>query len=226
MSMLTPPGMGGRYRITGDTYPRMRPPRRRVRLVAVVVASAAVLGAAGWGTSQLIDVFSGDRNPAAGSAADCRLKAAAAPAARVRALPAPGRITVNVYNATRRTGLAKDTADQLRRRGFRIGAVGNAPQKLDKKVKGTGLLLGPAAARDTSLRVLGTQLAGADLRTETGRKGADLDLVIGDAFKGLTRQADADRAVTALTAPVPSASPSATAPAAASAATKKGCAAR
>ncbi|MFF9085642.1 LytR C-terminal domain-containing protein [Streptomyces sp. NPDC014991] len=218
MSMLTPPGMGGRYRITGDTYPRMRPPRRRVRLVAVVVASAAVLGLTGWGTLQLIDVFSGGRKPAAGSAADCRLKAAAAPAARVEALPAPSRITVNVYNATQRSGLAKDTADQLRKRGFRIGAVGNAPERFDKKVKGTGLLLGPATARDTSLRVLGTQLGGADLRTEAGRKGADLDLVIGDAFKGLTRQASAARALTDLSAPAVSASPSAT--------TKKGCATR
>lgn len=27
MSMLTPPGMGGKYRITGDKYPRMRRPR-------------------------------------------------------------------------------------------------------------------------------------------------------------------------------------------------------
>ncbi|MEU0050285.1 LytR C-terminal domain-containing protein [Streptomyces sp. NPDC006184] len=220
MSMLTPPGMGGRYRITGDTYPRMRPPRRRVRLVAVVVASTAVLGLTGWGTLQLIQVFSGDGNPAAGSAADCRLKAAAAPAARVEALPAPGRIKVNVYNATRRTGLAKDTADQLRKRGFRIGAVGNAPEQYDKKVKGTGLLLGPAAARDTSLRVLGTQLGGADLRTDAGRKGADLDLVIGDAFKGLTRQASADQALTRLSAPASAA------PASPSAGTKKGCAAQ
>ncbi|AYN40544.1 LytR family transcriptional regulator [Streptomyces dangxiongensis] len=212
--------MGGRYRITGNTYPRMRPPRRHVRLVAVVVASAAVLGLTGWGTLQLIDVFSGDRKPAAGSAADCRLKAAAAPAARAVALPAPGRIKVNVYNATRRTGLAKDTADQLRRRGFRIGAVGNAPKQFDKKVKGTGLLLGPAAARDTSLRVLGTQLGGAGLSTDAGRKGTDLDLVIGDAFKGLTGQASADRALAELNAPAASAAPSS------AATTKKGCAAR
>ena len=63
MSMLTPPGMGGQYRITGDKYPRMRR-RRRGRLVVLTIACAAVLGGAGWGTLQLIDVFTGGGNPA------------------------------------------------------------------------------------------------------------------------------------------------------------------
>ncbi|MFJ4580793.1 LytR C-terminal domain-containing protein [Streptomyces echinatus] len=193
--------MGGQYRITGDKYPRMRPPRRRGRLVAAAVASVAVLGLIGWGTLQLIDVFDGGDNPTvADHAADCRTKAEPAPAAQVKVLPKPGRITVNVFNATKRTGLAKKTADELRKRGFRIGSVGNAAKDYDQKVKGTGLLLGSPAAQDSSLRVLGTQLAGAPVRAD-GRKGADLDLIIGDGFKGLTRQAAADQALTSLTAP-------------------------
>ncbi|MBK3524497.1 MULTISPECIES: LytR C-terminal domain-containing protein [Streptomyces] len=206
MSMLTPPGMGGQYRITGDKYPRMRPSRRRGRLVAAAVASAAVLGLLGWGTVQLIDVFTGGSGgtTAAGRAADCRARTAAgtgqAPAARAESLPAPGRITVNVYNATPRSGLAKKTAEELRRRGFRIGKVGNAAKEYDKKVKGPGLLLGSPAAQDTSLRVLATQLSGASPRADA-REGADVDLIIGDAFKTLTRQQTADKAVTTLTAP-------------------------
>ncbi|MEU3522823.1 LytR C-terminal domain-containing protein [Streptomyces sp. NPDC038707] len=205
MSMLTPPGMGGQYRITGDKYPRMRPARRRGRLVAAAVASVAVLGLLGWGTVQLIDVFTGGSGTpaAAGRTTDCRAEAAGtgqAPAARAESLPAPGRITVNVYNATPRSGLAKKTADELRRRGFRIGKVGNAAKAYDKKVKGTALLLGSPAAQDTSLRVLATQLTGADLRA-VAREGADLDLIIGDAFGSLARRQTADKAVTTLTAP-------------------------
>jgi hypothetical protein len=205
MSMLTPPGMGGQYRITGDKYPRMRPSRRRGRLVAAAVASAAVLGLLGWGTVQLIDVFTGGGGTptAAARTTDCRTKAAGtgrAPAALATSLPAPGRITVNVYNATPRSGLAKKTADELRRRGFRIGKVGNAAKEYDKKVKGTGLLLGSPTAQDTSLRVLATQLTGAGLRADT-RKGTDLDLIIGDAFTSLTRRQTADQALTTLTAP-------------------------
>ncbi|GGL98639.1 membrane protein [Streptomyces fumigatiscleroticus] len=207
MSMLTPPGMGGQYRITGDKYPRMRPPRRRGRLAALVVACAAVLGVLAWGTLQLIDVFTGgDKASAAATATDC--PTGASPSPRATAVPAPGTITVNVLNATPRSGLAKQTADELKKRGFRIGDVGNAPKEFDKKVKGIGILLGPASSLDTSLPVLATQLSSAERRTDRARKGDELDLVIGTGFKELTKKADADRALAALTRsePTPAAS--------------------
>ncbi len=115
---------------------------------------------------------------------------------------------MNVYNATPRSGLAKSTADELKKRGFKIGDVGNASAQWDKKVKGTGVLLGPASALDTSLPVLATQLTGAERRTEATRKGTAVDLVIGTAFKNLTAKAAADKALAALTGPVPTASAS------------------
>ncbi|MFJ1829280.1 LytR family transcriptional regulator, partial [Streptomyces sp. NPDC088178] len=60
--------MGGKYRITGDKYPRMRRPRRRGKLILAATASVVALGLAGWGTLQLIDVFTGGDRQA--SAAD------------------------------------------------------------------------------------------------------------------------------------------------------------
>lgn len=209
MSMLTPPGMGGQYRITGNKYPRMRRPRRHGRLVLLVVASAAVLGVIGWGTLQLIDVFTGGKKAsAAGGGTHCATDAAAksgpSPAGTARALPKPGQITVNVLNATARSGLAKQTADELKKRGFRIGQVGNATKEFDKKIKGSGILLGPASALNTSLPVLATQLPGAERRTDT-RKGTDVDLIIGDGFKQLAQKPAADKALAALNAPQPAA---------------------
>jgi hypothetical protein len=203
MSMLTPPGMGGQYRITGDKYPRMRPSRRRGRLAFLVVACVAVLGAVGWGTLQLIDVFTGGGNEAraAGTKAGCPAKASPSPGAR--ALPEPGRITVNVFNATTRSGLAKQTAEELKKRGFRIGDVGNAPEQYDKKVKGTGVLLGPTGSLNTSLPVLSAQLPTAERRAEAARKGGAVDLIIGDDFKALATKADADKALAKLTEPQP-----------------------
>ncbi|MET9143826.1 MULTISPECIES: LytR C-terminal domain-containing protein [unclassified Streptomyces] len=200
--------MGGKYRITGNKYPRMRRPRRHGRLVSAVAASVVVLGVAGWGTLQLIDVFTGggDKAAAAGGGTHCATGTAArtgpSPTTTARALPEPGGITVNVLNATPRGGLAKQTADELKKRGFRIGKVGNAPKEYDKKVKGAGMLLGAAPALDGSLPVLGTQLPGAESRTDT-RKGADVDLIIGDAFKQLAPQQAAEKALTALAAPRP-----------------------
>ncbi|KPI27080.1 hypothetical protein OV320_6749 [Actinobacteria bacterium OV320] len=219
MSMLTPPGMGGKYRITGDKYPRMRPHRRRGRLVVVVVACGAVLGVAGWGTLQLIDVFTGGGGTATAAGVGCSTKAtkaspaasASAAAAVVGAAPKPAQITVNVFNATTRSGLAKTTADELKKRGFKIGEVGNATKQYDKKVTGTGILLGPAASLNTSLPVLATQLTTAERRTDAARAGTALDLIIGNQFKALTSPTASVKALSALAAPQPTAS------------TKKGC---
>ncbi|MEU7060138.1 LytR C-terminal domain-containing protein [Streptomyces sp. NPDC046197] len=201
--------MGGQYRITGNRYPRMRRPRRRGRLVFLAVSSVAVLGVIGWGTLQLIDVFTGGgkKAAAAGTEGNCPTKAGTkaspVPTGAVQALPKPGQITVNVFNATSRGGLAKQTADELKKRGFHIGQVGNASKDYDKKVKGTGLLLGPASSLNTSLSVLSTQLTGAERRADA-RKGGDVDLIIGTGFKQLTGRPDADKALAALNAPQPS----------------------
>ncbi|TLS40483.1 LytR family transcriptional regulator [Streptomyces montanus] len=213
--MLTPPGMGGKYKITGGKYPRMRRNRGRRRLALAVVASVAVLGLLGWGTLQLIDVFTGGAEAgAADSAAGC--KASPSPSASatqpVKALTRPGQITVNVLNATPRSGLAKATADELKKRGFKIGEVGNATKEYDKKVKGPGLLLGAKTAAETALPVLATQLAGAELKTDARTKPAEVDLVLGTGFKKLAKKEDADKALTTLAKPAPAPSP-----------TKKGC---
>lgn len=205
MSMLTPPGMGGQYRIRGDKYPRMRRPRRRGRLVLLAVASVTALGVLGWGTLQLIDVFTGGGKEAsaAGPKADCGTRATPSASASAAALPEPRRITVNVLNATPVSGLAKKTAEELKKRGFKIGNVGNATKEYDKKVKVTGILLGPSSALHTSLPVLATQLTGAERRTDAARKGTEVDLILGTAFKKLTPKADADKALAALTKPKP-----------------------
>ncbi len=206
MSMLTPPGMGGKYRITGDTYPRMRRPRHRRRLVLAGIGAVVVLGLVGWGTLQLIDVFTGGDKSA--SAADRRNCPTAKPSvAPAKALPKPTAIKVNVYNATTRTGLAKAAAEELKKRGFTIGEVGNATKEYDKKVPGTGVLLGAPAAKNTSFTVLGTQLVGTVQKTDT-RKTGEVDLILGAKFKAFSTPKEATAAMTALTKPAPAPSPS------------------
>ncbi|MFH9420102.1 LytR C-terminal domain-containing protein [Streptomyces sp. NPDC017529] len=207
MSMLTPPGMGGKkYRITGDRYPRMRRPRHRRRITLLITAVVCALALAGWGTLQLIDVFGGKGGTA--QAAQDKKKcptggteqAGALASGTGKPLPRPADITVNVFNATARSGLAKSTADELKKRGFKVGKVGNAPPAYDKKVKGTGVLLGAQPAAEGAKKVLGTQLAGAEPKADT-RKTGDVDLIIGDAFKALADPAAAQRSLAALTAP-------------------------
>ncbi|MEV4333786.1 LytR C-terminal domain-containing protein [Streptomyces sp. NPDC049597] len=206
MSMLTPPGMGGKYRITGDKYPRMRRPRNRRRIVFAVVAVAVALGLAGWGTMQLVDAFTGG----GGKKSTATAKRTCEPVPTVSAAPPPPQprqVTVNVYNATPRSGLAKAAADELKKRGFTIGKVGNATPEYDKKVPGTAVLLGGPTAHEGSFRVLGTQLVGTQLKTDA-RRTADIDLIIGTAYKALEPKKNADAALAAMAQPAPA--PSAT----------------
>ncbi|MFH8404357.1 LytR C-terminal domain-containing protein [Streptomyces sp. NPDC018019] len=209
MSMLTPPGMGGKkYRITGDRYPRMRRPRHRRRIALVITAAVCALTLAGWGTLQLIDVFGGKGGTA--QAAQDKKKCpgpggaqqagAMASSGTGKPLPKPADVTVNVLNATARGGLAKTTADELKKRGFKVGKVGNAPPAYDKKVKGAGVLLGAQTTSEGGRKVLGTQLEAAESKTDT-RKTGDVDLIIGDTFKALAEPAAAQKSLTALTAP-------------------------
>ncbi|MFD4985958.1 LytR C-terminal domain-containing protein [Streptomyces sp. NPDC058374] len=236
MSMLTPPGMGGKYRITGDKYPRMRRTGGRRKLVLAATGGVLALGLVGWGTFQLVDVFTGGSAATAAGGRNCPQPAPSASPAKADPLPAPGKIKVNVLNATERGGLAKETADALRKRGFAIGEVGNATKEYDKKVKGTALLLGPAEAVDGAFSVLSTQVGGAQQKVEApgaggkptkaakaagkkadeaadepakgSRKPNEIDLIIGDGFKKLTPEAAATGALKALNAPKPSPSPS------------------
>lgn len=204
MSMLTPPGMGGKYRITGDKYPRMRRTGGRRKLVLAATGGVLALGLVGWGTFQLVDVFTGGSTATAAGGRNCPAPATSASPAKATPLPAPGRIKVNVLNATERSGLAKQTADALKKRGFAIGEVGNATEEYDKKVKGTVLLLGAADAVDGAFPVLATQVGGAKQKVEAPVKGEpaeaegeadgaakgprkpnEVDLIIGDGFKKL-----------------------------------------
>ncbi|NSC22567.1 LytR family transcriptional regulator [Streptomyces albus subsp. chlorinus] len=222
--MLTPPGLGGKYRIKGDRYPRMRRPRRRGRRIAAATAAVLAVSVLGWGTLQLVDAFSADEPDDAAATVrtahgDCATPAASAGTARdgdaahgrLRArsgtartrpssrLPAPGSLTVNVLNATSRSGLAQDTADALEKRGFKVGEVDNAPASLDGKVRGAGVLLGAPGAESTArLKVLATQLKGADIRRDKGRHSAEVDLVLGKGFTKLTGAKKARAALAAL----------------------------
>ncbi|WP_171171914.1 LytR C-terminal domain-containing protein [Streptomyces sp. I05A-00742] len=220
MSMLTPPGMGGKYRITGRRFPHMRRPRSPRRVVLAAVAATAVLGLGGWGTMELVDVFSGGGGgspQAARKTTDCGkeghddrtdARAAAHPAPREQ-LPRPADITVNVYNATPRSGLAKTTADELKARGFRIGKVGNAPAPYDRNIEGTALLLGSPEDAEGAMRVLEEQIGEVEVKSDV-RKAEDIDLIIGAGFKELKPAPGGSRAPAAPQPPPPSppASPS------------------
>ena len=206
MSMLTPSGMGGKYRVTGNAYPRMRRPKRRGRIVLAVIASVVVLGLFGWGALQLFHVFNGDDGDTKANAApqnqpSCAPAPSPTATGKPLALPQPSGVTMNVFNATSRSGLAKTTADELAKRGFKVAKFGNAPTTYDQKVTQTALIVaGPAG--EAAAREAGTQVAGSTVKIDPARKDSSVDLMIGDGFKALATPTDAAKArVTAANPP-------------------------
>lgn len=232
MSMLTPPGLKGKqYRVTGTTYPRLARPNTRRRRIVQSVTGVVVLAVLGWGTFQLVDVFGGHKKTAAagctrtttaagtagsadkasgatsaapsGSAPVSASPAVAAFAALVPgAVPKPAAVTVNVYNATNRAGLAGQTAAELKKRGFTIGKIGNAPAALQNKIPGSAQVSGGKAGA-AMMTLLGTEVTGSHPVTDK-RNDTTVDLVLGNGFSALATPAQAAKAVTLASRPSPS----------------------
>jgi hypothetical protein len=103
-----------------------------------------------------------------------------------RLKPIPSEVKVNVYNTTYKTGLAKTVADAITARGFTVKDVSNDPQRT--------MQLGTAVIRhgaqgDLAAALLQGHVPGAQL-VKDDRPDTTLDLVIGNAYTGLTPTAD------------------------------------
>jgi len=189
---------------------KRRPPSRPSWLIPllVVVALLVVVGV-GYGAVTLLRGTSDDSgSEAAGPTPEACATATVTPA---EVLPKPAKVRVNVYNATSTSGLASKTADQLEKRGFRIGKVANDPA--GKPIPGVAeLRYGPKGAEEAQLMLI--YVPGATL-VELDRKGQRVDLAMGDAFTGIAPEQQVNEA---LSVPSPVASglgcPSITSPAA------------
>ncbi|MFD8750462.1 LytR C-terminal domain-containing protein [Kitasatospora sp. NPDC059577] len=220
MSMLTPQGLKGKqYRITGNSYPRLgRPPKKSRKVIAALVG-LLTLALIALGGVQLYDIFTGkNKNSSAQACAAPSGKPLAAPTAGAtpgapaasgapaaqgdpHAVPQAAAVTVNIYNATTKAGLAGRTAEEFKKRGFTIGKVGNAPAELDKKVPGTAqVIAGPTGAGAGTL--VGSQIAGATV-TADARTDTSVDFVIGDSYNALLDETQAAAALALATKPSP-----------------------
>ncbi|MFN8081964.1 MAG: LytR C-terminal domain-containing protein [Kineosporiaceae bacterium] len=94
---------------------------------------------------------------------------------------APGAVSVNVYNASSRNGLAMVTMRDLQKRGFKVPA---APANDPMKTKVTTMAVvrhGPTG--DVAARVVAGAVAGEVTFVQDDRTTSDVDLVLGQTFK-------------------------------------------
>ena len=182
MSMLSGSVLGS----SGDG-PRRRHP---VATALLVLLMLAVLFAATFGAVRLLKGGGSDTPAASSSSPGPCVTTTATPAAT---LPKPATITVNVYNATSRAGLARSTAKTLKSRGFGIGSVANDP--LGKTLTTVAEIRYGAQGKDNALLmryyVLGATLV-LDQRTDT-----TVDVVLGQTFKSIPDQKVIDKALAA-----------------------------
>lgn len=113
-------------------------------------------------------------------------------------LPKPKDVTVNVFNATKRVGLASITSVDLNLRGFKQGTVDSSSED----IPGIAIIRYAEGARAYADR-LAAYVPGALLKTDAAKQDSSVDLYLGDAFGQLAP----DEQVAAILA-VPSASAS------------------
>ena len=93
----------------------------------------------------------------------------------------PREVTINVYNATVRIGLAASVASSLTKIGFKVATIDNDP--LGKSILGVGeIRYGPSGLEGANLAAL--RLPGATL-VQDGRMDASVDVVLGKLFKAV-----------------------------------------
>ena len=165
--MFRPPG--------SSTLPRFRPvnTRKRVRVVAIVLASCTALGVGAW-------VWGVD--PSEDFTTECQRDEYVA--------PVPDPVVVNVYNGTQTVGLGVTVADALKARGFTVGDIKNDP--LGRKIRGTGEIRYGSATETTNIvPALRSWQPGMVITTsrQAGAASNTVDFVMGAKFESLLEKA-------------------------------------
>jgi hypothetical protein len=168
------------YDVEGpDPVPRRNLTKPLRTAIVLAVLAVAVLIAGRWGWAQLTQPF-GDEVAAATATSEptCTPAPGASPA-----LPAPGEVTVNVYNASGISGLAGQTAEALAAAGFIVGAVDNDP--LGKRLDGVGEVRS-APGSQPQVESLLRYIPGA-VWVQDQRADPTVDFAIGAGFTEVTQ---------------------------------------
>lgn len=175
--------------------------RRRARpvwltIVLVIVAMAVVFGL-GFGVATLIR---GDSLPLVAtptaSPSPTPSPCVTTMITPAQVLPVKDEVVLNVYNATKKKGLAAQAALDFKREGFRINKIENDPR--NAKVAGVGeIRFGPNAA--DAAKLVEYYLAGATM-VELDRASDRVDVALG---RGYTQLADGGAVAAALATPTP-----------------------
>ena len=188
----------------GFSRPKTRPAQRPLWLtVLLIFVVMLVLFGVGFGIATLFkgsggaDVADATASPSTSALVDGCTTVMVTPA---EVLPLASRVTVNVYNSTKRVGIAGETSKLLSVRGFKIAKVENDP--LGVGVEGVGEIRFGTKG-ELNAQLMAYHFPDATL-IKDDRGGKRIDVVLGQQFSDL---ADDAEVVAQLAQPSASASP-------------------
>ena len=104
-------------------------------------------------------------------------------------------VTVNVYNASQRAGLANRVGINLQRRGFLAGTVANSTSE----VKPEGVAILTDDRDDPRVKLVAQQFNDVEFSEPDIKIAEGVTVIVGDAYKDLvdaSREIESDRAIT------------------------------
>jgi hypothetical protein len=111
--------------------------------------------------------------------------------------PAPGAVTIRLFNGTARDGLGASVAADLATRGFVLAPAANAPAPNPGRTKVTYAVAGTESAA----QLVAAQVVDADVAVDPAVPPGGVDVVLGDGFTRLRTPQEALTAFAALPAP-------------------------
>jgi hypothetical protein len=153
--------------------------------IVIVLAGIAVLFAVGFGLSRLLNGFSSSEADSIASASAAPLPCETTMVTAAEVLPRSSKVTINVWNATDRVGLASDVAKVLNARDFTIRKVDNDP--LGAVLEGVGQIRYGMNGR-ANAELLAFYFPGAIL-VQDERPRKVVDIALGNAFTEINGEA-------------------------------------
>ncbi len=144
-------------------------------VLCVIVVIAGVIGF----NSLFAPLPGAEEDSSAAASPSCE-----APSVTKRVRLRSDEVTVNVFNAGTRSGLAGATVDSFRARGFQGGLIGNAPADTSVRRAQVWIAEGEEDAGRLVARQLGPR---TPVVTRDEDLGDGIDVVVGNGFRALVR---------------------------------------
>jgi hypothetical protein len=117
--------------------------------------------------------------------------------ARIK-MPERDQVTLNVFNGTSRSGLAEQIGAEFKSRGFKVNPKPTAPVETKPYDQIAQITYGPDAVGAAWLTSAYFLVNDAEMQFDINRKGAEVDVVLGEKFQQLATSTEVNQSIAAI----------------------------